>query len=193
MEFEEMQVIWDSQKEQPMQALDMDALHKNIQRKGRCLERQVGLTEWGMIAITLFVALEQAREPLLEGVDMHQIFGSVVMLAVGTWMWVIRRRRLNHRAQFEATLLGDLDRALYEADLHLRLAQSFQLWFMLPAMAIVALNWTVKDEVRSTGKFLLVLGVFALAMCVVRLGIRFQYLPTKRNLHSLRETLISKG
>jgi len=53
MEFEEMQVIWDSQTEQPMYALDVDAMHRKIKRKARKIERSINLNEIGLMVICI--------------------------------------------------------------------------------------------------------------------------------------------
>ncbi|MFT7517603.1 MAG: hypothetical protein ACI84O_001398 [Myxococcota bacterium] len=193
MEFEEMQVIWDSQREQEMYAIDIDAMHRTIKRKARKVERSINLNEIGMMVICVFVALESLREPVLEQTDYHNIFGSVVMLCVAGWMLMKRSARLKMRSQFDSTLTGDLDRAIAESKAQLLLARTFHWWFMLPAASIILVSIIVKSENRNPVVILgLSLGM-ALAIAVVHLGIRCMQVPEQRNLQALRDTLTKQG
>ena len=146
MEFEEMKVIWDSQREQEMYAIDVDAMHRKIKRKARKVERSISFNEISIIVICAFVSLMSLREPVLEETGYHRIFGSVVMLCVAGWMLMKRLARLKLRSQFDFTLTGDLDRAIAESKAHLLLARTFHLWFVLPAVSIVLVNTMAKSE-----------------------------------------------
>lgn len=189
MELNEMQVIWDSQKEETMYAFDTKSMHDMVQKKAKRVARDMSLNEFGMIAITLFTALMQAREPLLQNNDMHKLFGSVIMLCIGFWMFMQRKQRLRRRNSFAPTMLGDLDRAISEADDHLRMASNFQWWFLFPAMLISLVDLSMREEPQSIPVLIGISFAYVLAMVVVRLSIRFSSLPVKQKLESLRDTL----
>jgi hypothetical protein len=193
MEFEEMQVIWDSQREQEMYAIDVDAMHRKIKRKARKIERSLNLNEIGMIVICVFVALELLREPVLEQTDYHHIFGSVVMLCVAAWMRMKRLARLKMRSQFDSTLTGDLDRAIAESKAELTLGRTFHLWFLLPAASIMLVSIIAKSENQNPVVIIGLCFSIALAIAVVHLGIRWQQVPEQRNLQALRDTLTKQG
>ena len=195
MKFEEIQVIWDSQREQEMYALDVDAMHRKIKRKARKVERSISFNEISIIVICAFVSLMSLREPVLEQTGYHRIFGSVVMLCVAGWMLMKRLARLKLRNQFDFTLTGDLDRAIAESKAHLLLARTFNLWFVLPAVSIVLVNTMAKSEF-SKEVFVRLLGVslgLVLSIALVKLGIRCAQVPEHRNLQALRDTLTKEG
>jgi hypothetical protein len=195
MKFEEIQVIWDSQREQEMYALDVDAMHRKIKRKARKVERSISFNEISIIVICAFVSLMSLREPVLEQTGYHRIFGSVVMLCVAGWMLMKRLARLKLRNQFDFTLTGDLDRAIAESKAHLLLARTFHLWFVLPAVSIVLVNTMAKSEF-SKEVFVRLLGVslgLVLSIALVKLGIRCAQVPEHRNLQALRDTLTKEG
>ena len=188
MKFEEIQVIWDSQREQEMYALDVDAMHRKIKRKARKVERSISFNEISIIVICAFVSLMSLREPVLEQTGYHRIFGSVVMLCVAGWMLMKRLARLKLRNQFDFTLTGDLDRAIAESKAHLLLARTFHLWFVLPAVSIVLVNTMAKSEF-SKEVFVRLLGVslgLVLSIALVKLGIRCAQVPEHRNLIPLK-------
>ena len=195
MKFEEIQVIWDSQREQEMYAIDVDAMHRKIKRKARKVERSISFNEISIIVICAFVSLMSLREPVLEQTGYHRIFGSVVMLCVAGWMLMKRLARLKLRSQFDFTLTGDLDRAIAESKAHLLLARTFHLWFVLPAVSIVLVNTMAKSEF-SKEVFVRLLGVslgLVLSIALVKLGIRCAQVPEHRNLQALRDTLTKEG
>jgi hypothetical protein len=194
MEFEEMQAIWDSQKGQLTYSLDTEALHRKVKRKGHRVEREIGLNEWAMMAICMLVAGERLLDPILNQKDYVNLFAVAVMAGVTVWMFVMRQRRLKARSQFEPTLLGDLDRAVFEADRHLQLGRTFQWWFLLPAMLIITFELSMKpDGYPLFEKLAVVIPAFILSMVVVRIGVRCKHVPVKRDLESLRDTLTSEG
>lgn len=194
MEFEEMQAIWDSQKGQLTYSLDAEALHRKVKRKGNRVERDMNLNEWGMILICLFVAGQRLVDPLLNQKDFINLFAVGVMSGVAIWMFIKRQRRLQKRTQFAPTLLGDLDRALFEADRHLQLGLTFQWWFLFPAMMILTVEIITKgNDVPLTHKLLAVVPASVLSMVVVRLSLRCKQIPVKRDLQSLRDTLTNEG
>ena len=193
MEFEEMQVIWDSQREQEMYAIDVDAMHRTVKRKARKVERSMNLTEIGMMVICVFTSLELLREPVLEQIDYHHIFGSVVMLCVAGWMLMKRLARLKMRTQFDSTLIGDLDRAIAESKAQLLLGRTIHLWFMLPAASIMLVSVIAKSENQKPVVILGLIFSIALAIAVVHLGIRCHQVPEQRNLQALRDTLTKQG
>ena len=193
MEFEEMQVIWDSQREQEMYAIDVDAIHRKIKRKARKVERDMSLNEIGLMVICVFTSLDLLRDPVIEQTDYHQIFGSVVMLCVAAWMLMKRLARLKMRSQFDSTLTGDLDRAIAESKAQLTLGRTFHLWFLLPAASIMLVSILAKSENQRPSIILGLCFCFALALGVVHLGIRCQQVPEQRNLQVLRDTLTKQG
>ena len=193
MEFEEMQVIWDSQREQKMYAIDVDAMHRKIKRKARKIERSMNLNEIGMMLLCIFVSLESLREPVLEQTDYHNIFGSVVMLCVAGWMLVKRLARLKMRMQFDSTLTGDLDRAIAESKAQLLLYRTFHLWFLLPAASIILVSIIAKSENQNPVVIIGLCFAIALAIVPVHLGIRCSQVPEQRDLQALRDTLTKEG
>ena len=193
MEFEEMQVIWDSQREQEMYAIDVDAIHRKIKRKARKVERDMSLNEIGLMVICVFTSLDLLRDPVIEQTDYHQIFGSVVMLCVAAWMLMKRLARLKMRSQFDSTLTGDLDRAIAESQAQLTLGRTFHLWFLLPAASIMLVSILAKSENQRPGIVLGQCFCIALALGVVHLGIRWKQVPEQRNLQALRDKLTKEG
>ncbi len=192
MEFEEMQVIWDSQKDQKMFALDHEGLHKKLIRKARCIELGVTANEFGMIVICLFTAADQLRDPMLEQTNHYKIFGGAVMVGVAIWMLLKRLARKRREHRFDDSLRGDLDRSISHVDYNIGLARSFQWWFLVPALLIVAVKLYFGDREGRLLSIAVITGACTLAMAVVHLGLRCSQIPQKRDLESLRLKLTTE-
>ncbi|MBL4769913.1 MAG: hypothetical protein JKY61_01905 [Planctomycetes bacterium] len=192
MKFEDMQVIWDSQKDQKMFALDHDALHRTLIKKTRCIELGVTANELGMIAICLFVAAEQLRDPLFDQVNHYKIFGGAVMVCVAIWMLLKRVARIRKERGFDDSLCGDLDRSISHVEYNIALARSFQWWFLVPALIIVVVKLYFGDPEGRMFSIATMTGASILAMSVVHLGLRCSQIPQKRDLESLRLKLTTE-
>ncbi|MFT5081246.1 MAG: hypothetical protein ACI84E_001905, partial [Planctomycetota bacterium] len=186
MEFEEMQVIWDAQKDQQMFALDREGLHRKLIKKARSIELSVTANELGMIAICLFLAFDQLRDPLFDQVHYYKLFGGAVMVGVAVWMLLKRLARIRKEQRFEDSLRGDLDRSISHVDYNIGLARSFQWWFLVPAMMTVVVSLYFGDPEARVLSIALITTSCILAMWVVHVGTRCSQIPQKRDLESLR-------
>ncbi len=202
MDFKEMKVIWDSQNDQPLYALDQEALHASVRRRGLCIEKCVNIFEIFMIVILMAIAAilvgkrlfdEQTYQP-------YQIVASAMMLVVAgcaaMHVAIGRFRRRRSEQRFESSLMGDLNKAISQVDYQIDRLKSFHWWFILPVALITALNFaakgvTVAELFDSTRIWIWPL--FAASIVVYYLAIHVElrhiHLPRKRNLESLRDKL----
>ena len=190
MDFEEMQVIWDTQKERRMVVLDLDALHTIVKRKARRIELGVNAMEIGMILISVATAAILAAKPIHQGTGEEKYFEAGLLLLVGAWILVGRLRRRNREQDRDPSLLGDLDRALSQVDYHISRAKTFPVWFMLPSSLILLVSFVRTHETKSPWIWVGSLAAFALSIFLVRLELRCTHLPRKRELEALRSKLL---
>ena len=190
MNLEELQVIWDSQEERTMYALDLDALHANIKRKGRGIERSVNAMELGMILIAGFVAVQLAWEPLVKGTKYYELFGAALMVGVVVYILAGRLRRRRRDTGFEPSVRGDLDRALHQVNYHIRRIRTFQWWFMLPGLLILVVSLLLGESSKPGWLWVLLFLGFVPAYLLPRAELRCSHLPKKRELETLRAKLV---
>lgn len=67
MDFEEMKIIWGAQNDQPLCAIDQQALHASVKRRGVCIEKSLSVFEFVMIGVLLFVGLILAGKRIFSG------------------------------------------------------------------------------------------------------------------------------
>ena len=176
-----------------MYALDLEALHASVKRRGRGIARGVNAMEIGTIVICIVVAAVLGAEPILEGVDRHQFFAVGLLLAVAAYLLVGRIRRRNREHAFEPSLLGDLDRALSQVDYHIARIRTFPWWFFLPTVLILSVSFVQSHGSKPIWTWLVLFASAAVSLYVVRLELRCVHLPRKRDLEALRAKLTTDG
>jgi hypothetical protein len=215
MNFEQMRVIWNSQNDEPLFAIDQAALHASVRRKSRALRRRVFWRDVREISIGLLAAagflvfggmLALGREDgwrRLLGADVEASrWDAVTMLLVsGLWLFfaayqlVSRMRQEQRERRFEPSLRGDLDRTISQAEYRIRMATSIVWWGLLPVWLATLLFINVLVNLVPTPPAVLILAAivipvgFALDILFKRRPIRTELVPLKREFESLRRTL----
>jgi hypothetical protein len=108
-------------------------------------------------------------------------------------MFVKRLRRRSGATQFEASLRGDLERALAQVQYHMDMARTFQWWFLLPAAIILLVDMSYGPGEPSLSSIATAIVGFSAAMLLARFDIRCVHLPNYRDLESLRTKLTGEA
>lgn len=188
MEFDEMKVLWDSQNNEKLYVINESALFAQIQRKSRSVNRLMDIVEWVMIGINLLVGIFLTVDTLRDGGPLYAY--ALPVLYFGYFALALYAQRARKRAEvgFAPTLIGELDKALWQINHLIRQARRMILWYLLPIVLVGSLILWLNDKPLWTGAMLLLLPVTYLAS---GWEIRKFYLPKKRSLESLRETILA--
>ncbi len=189
MEFEEMQVIWNSQNDEKLYAINEQALHDRIRRKGQSVNRLVGIFEWIMIVANLLVGVVLAVEAFYDQEPLLYYVLPALYLAYGVFALVRRLTRRKAGERFAPTVLGELDKALWQINFLINQSRTIIVWYLLPIFLVASVYFLLN------GKWLwaLVLGlvIFPATFAGSRWEVNRYYVPKKRALESLRETLLA--
>ena len=184
MEFEEMKKIWDQQNEEPMYAINEEALHNRIRTKNRSAGRRSNINDIGLI----FIAIATAAILLLIGKDsFYDYVSAVALLLIAVYVFMGRVRRKKLESQFDRTILGDLDQAIANVSYEVTRTKTFFWWFLLPVAIPTLLN--MAQAGAPTWKWFLVPVAFVVSFLLVRWELRRRHLPQKHYLESLRDIL----
>ena len=190
MEFAEMKIIWDSQNEEKLYAINERALYEQIKRKGKSVGRLLQRFEMTIIGVNVLVAVVLLVTALINQFDTFYYLLPVVYLAYALVALVWRWSRRQTDIHFASTMLGELDKAIWQINYLIRRSRELIFVYMLPLTLL-------------TGGQLLYEGLplFALAIVFVMGGACFLtdrweikkcYLPQKQSLESLRATLAAE-
>ena len=190
MEFEEMQIIWDSQNNEKLYAIDEATLFKNIKRKGRSVNRILIFVQLVMIGANLAAGTAL----IIDGINDSAAWGQFLIAAVylayciyAIFRWI---NRYQDEKRFEETMLGELDRAIWRTSYLIKQGQDLITWYLIPLIVLGTIFLIFEgSEFRWIGLLWLSL---PLAYYGGRWEINKWYLPKKRDLESLRETLLAE-
>ena len=215
MEFTEMKMIWDSQNQEPLYAMNEAALQRIVQRKNqewnRCLsccfttEIAIGLVCGALMLAFAGMAIfgDTAWLAALSWIKVAPSRWDVlaVLTAGGIWfyysayMFRARKRQQRRVEIFDSTLRGDLDRALAETDFRIAHARSIVWWGLVPVWVAVSLWLAVFYRLLAMPAWSYVfigatmLGTFVVVVSGKQKSITNRFEPRRRELESLRTKL----
>lgn len=184
MEIEEIKKIWDTQNEQPLYAIDEEAMHRRISAKRKGSSRRSSLNEFGLIAIS---ALTIGVLMLTGGRGWYDYLASAFLLGIAIYVWRGRLRRRREEARFDRTMLGELDHAISNTETELKRARTFVWWYLAPLS--IPVIYSFADGNTPIWKWFVVPAAFLLAFLVVRASIKYAQEPRLNRLKKLRENL----
>ncbi|MGB1250210.1 MAG: hypothetical protein ACPG8W_06210 [Candidatus Promineifilaceae bacterium] len=182
-----MQVIWNSQNNEKLYAINEETLHKQIQQKSRSVNQKVEKAEWGLIAMNLIVALILIGDTIVQNESAAQYIPAVAYLGFGIFGLVRRLSRQKKLVSFDASVLGQLNKAISQMTYLIEQSTFMMRWYVLPLVAMFLI-----DAYSNGSPFWLwtiYLGLIPLAYFGGRWEINRWYIPKKHRLESLRETL----
>jgi len=189
MEFEDMQVIWNSQDEEKLYAINEAALFEQIKHKGRSVDRKLAFVEIMMVAVNLGVGIMLVFDAVRDNEQAYQYVLPVMYLAYAVFAVVRRLRRRQDEVHFAPTMLGELDKAIWRVDYLIRQGRTLVLWYLLPLVLVAAATMALN------AKPFWALGLLLFLIPFGYFGGRWEvdkfYVPQKRSLTALRDTLVA--
>ncbi len=189
MEFEEMKKIWDAQNNEQIYAINEQALHRRVTRKNIGIKRMANINEWGMLIISLLLALFMIIKGILDN-EIYKFPQGAIFLIVAGYIYWDRKKRLKDEGHSDRTLLGDLEQAIRTIDYQIRRQRNFLWWFLMPAAVSILINTTFSYKGKSWWVWPFVVASFALSYWLVKKELRCKILPKRKNLDSLRNLLV---
>jgi hypothetical protein len=215
MEFSELKMIWDSQNQEPLYAMNEAALQGIVQRKNQEWNRSlsccftteitIGLICGALMLVCAGMAIfgDPAWLAALPWIKVAPSRWDVFALlaAGGIWfyysayMFLARKRQQRRVEVFDSTLRGDLDRALAETDFQIAHARSIVWWGLVPVWVATSLWLAVFYRLLAMPAWSYVfigatmLGSFVVVVSGKQKSITNRFEPRRRELESLRTKL----
>ena len=189
MDFEELQVIWDSQNEEKLYAINEAALYEQIKRKSQSVNRLLERSELVMIAVNLLVGIFLMVDTFRDNDEGYQYILPAMYLAYSIAALVFRLARRKEQLRFEHTMLGALDKAIWQADYLIKQGWTLIKWYLFPlALALSAITLYNSKPFWALASLIL---MGSAAYLSYHWEIKRCYVPKKRALESLREKLMA--
>ena len=189
MEFEELQAIWADQDEEALFTIDRSALYAQIKEKSQSVSHKLNVYERLMFLGNLIIGLILFFDVYREAGETYEYLLPALYLLFSLGTVILRRVRKQEEVQFELTMMGELNKAIWQNDLLISRGRSMMVWYMLPLMLVLAITLYLNDNlIWALGTIFVVIPV---AYFSGRWEINKWYLPKKRELEALREKLRS--
>ncbi len=190
MEFAEMKIIWDSQREEKLYAINESALYAQIKRKGKSVGHLLRRFEMMIIGANVLVAVVLLGMALLNRSDAYYDYLlPIIYLAYALLALVWRRGRRQEDIRFTPTMLGELDKAIWQVNYLIRRSRELIFIYMVPVTLLVCGKLFYDGQIFFGLAMVLVMG--GAGLLADRWEIKKCYLPQKQSLESLRATLVA--
>ena len=215
MEFTELKMIWDSQNQEPLYAINEAALHRVVlqrseewrRRLARCflMEITAGLV-YGVVTLVGASALAFGRPGWLAGFSWIRVpvlpwdsgalfLSAAIWLYYSAYMYLAQRRQQRRESVFDTSLRGAIERSLAQTRFQIALARDIVWWGLVPNWIACGLWVGVLFHLKSAPlKWVLFMGFAMIAslLAVVywkQRAITNRFEPRQRELESLRAKL----
>ncbi len=192
MDFEQMKVIWNTQDERPMYAVDERTLHTAIRRRSRSFRGIITASHLAIMLTSFVLGVLFLAEPLATGASHHRMASGAILLLLGAAQSAALLRKRRGESRFAQSLLGDLDRAIWRVDEAIAWARALRRWYIPPFIAAVTIDVAFRTSLQSVLLWLLVLAILVVASRSIEWELRSWHVPLKRRLEALRHTFIEQ-
>lgn len=189
MEFEEMKKIWDTQRQKTMYAIDEEALHQRVVGRKEKAARVASRSERVMIGALMFsFTIVMGASIYKSEYEIAPLLLAVTMLGAAIFIGIRRRQRLAMSADFERSILGDINHAIAHATYQVRLSQGSKMLYIVVALLSV---FSLVDTMDEWYKGAFVGLLFLVGYFGARWEHKTLYVSQKRSLEEMREQLES--
>lgn len=190
MEFDELQKIWNEQKGETMYVIDQQALHNSVGRKKDAASKRINKVEIGLILINSIVVTILLVDAIVNKEGFWDYAGAGIMALTVVFLLFFRMKRKQKENTFDRSLIGELDHAIANSDSIIQITTMMISYYIIP-IAIFSFSKMIYFD-ASLEKWLLTIGMFALAFFLVRWERKVCHIPRQRNLLSLKRKLMEE-
>ena len=210
MEFEDLQVVWNSQLDKPLYGVDEDGLHKILRSKSRRFHRLIYWQHLQTYGSTAFMLMAIAAILLANGfgllgkVDSLQPLAGweivALLVAMAAWLQFSlsvylgkKHQKIRDRAETQS-LLEDLDREIKHTTYQIRTRKHLLMGF-IPPYCGTGLFISVVFGITGVSNWLLIIVIVGLVLAVIRESrsqrqlIEREMVPRLSDLETLRDKL----
>ena len=189
MDFEELKVIWDSQENEKMYAINEATLHEYIRKNLKSVTNTMKFFETVITGVNLLVGIWLLIESLDNDFPSAQLFLAVFYFGFGGYSLIRVFMRREAEKPFEKTVVGDVERAIWRVDYLMAEGKRVINWYLVPLILILGVMAIFDSRLWFSAGMMLVVTV------ATYYGYRWEFnkihLPRKQNLNALREKLTS--
>lgn len=191
MNFEQMKVIWDIQDQRPMYAVDEAVLHASIRRGSRKFRNLIVFSHVSIAATWIGLAALYLTGPLMDGEHLHRLVPAAILLALTVGQMIALARRRRGEADFDDSIRGDLDRAVWRIDHDIDWARSLRRGYVPLFLVAISIDFAFRLTPAMAAIWAGTVALVVAASWALDREIRTLYLPKKNRYETIREKLVA--
>lgn len=189
MNLEDIEKIWNEQESKHMYVINEEVLYGRMRKETKNIRIGANITEWALFFIVIgLTVIELTKGFAID--ELHRFAEVLIYLFVAGHILWTRNRRLKNELESDNTLLGNLEQAIRTLEHQIKRDQNFAWWFLAPFAVTMSLDMSSGSESMQWWKLLLGIGSLALALIVVKLGLRRSMIPRMKRLEAMRDLLL---
>ena len=191
MNFEEMQMIWDTQKNQRLYAIDNDALTRLVEKDSAVINRDLKSLEIAAIVVLIGLGITTLVDTFFNGDEYFQLFGVAFDFVAAGYLWIRRRKRESEIDHDPANLLERVELAMRQVQTTIQCGQDMAYVFSLYSIYGVSIRMWIYGWRGSEIKLAAALFCIVLLFVCMKVSERTTHAPRLRNLGALRTKLLN--
>ena len=190
MDFDELQVIWNKQNNEKMYAINENVLYNHIKHKGQSVSLKLNIQEFVLMGCNLFAGIQLTVSALKSGSTSLKLFLSAFYLAFAIYGVIRHFTRRKDERPFDHTLLGELDKAIWQIDYLMQQNRNLIRWYILPLTLLFGVTSFFSPKYFMA--FVVCLGATLFAYFTSRWENNKFHIPNKQSLETLRNKLTTQ-
>lgn len=187
MGFEELQTIWNSQNDENLYTINEEALYARIQQESKSVNHKLNVYEWLMFLGNFIIGIVLFVDAVRENGQPFEYILPALYIAFSLGTLILRRVRRQEEVRFELTVMGELNKAIWQIDYLIKRGRSMMFWYVLPFTFVLTVTLLLNSKpFWAIGMIVILL---PLSYFSGRWEINKWYMPQKRELEALREAL----
>lgn len=190
MNFDELQMIWDSQKNEPLFTIDRDAMIRIVEKQSNAIHRDLKTLELTAILVLIGLGIATLIDTFFNGEEYFQLWSvAFEFLAAGFLLWR-RRVRESRIATEPLNLVQRIETAINQSQTTIQRGRDMAIVFSVfivygLIVRMVIYGWQ-GSEIKA---FAALLGIIILTLCMKTVEIK-THRPRMKNLDTLRRKLL---
>jgi len=190
MNFEEIQTIWDNQRNETLYAIDKKALKRLVEKESIAAFRNLKCLELSAIGALIFSGFVSFWDTLSNNDEYFQLIGGTIAFIAAGWLWIRRRKREAQSDNEPNSLIECLNQAIAASEATIQRGRDFASFFALFVFYGVAIRVIIYGWRDSEGKSLAAAIGVILIFSIFNADRKKTHLPRIENLEALRSKLL---
>jgi hypothetical protein len=190
MNFEEIQMIWDAQKNETLYAVDKDALRRLVEKDSAAINRDLKALEFAAITVLIGLGVATLIDTFFNGDEYFQLAGVAFDGIAAGYLWLRRRKRESGLQDEPASLLDRIETAMKQARSTIQCGRDMAIVFSLFALYGVGIRMLIYGWRGSEIKLAVAILCVALLFAWMKFSEKTTHSPRLRNLDALRAKLL---